>query len=303
MRVELTESMSLTREEESLLTMHSVLNVLNTAMVEIRSLEDVVGQHPALEQAQDVIIGVADDLRSAERAADHTAAADRLTGRLSALIEEAVAAAPAAGARAQVTQSRANLESIFRILQVRAQELTARLAEPQAWSEYDIDGLRHNFLEVFSAIERNSGGGYRIVFNLAAHEEGDYFVDFEITSFRGTVVRMPAVMQDIMRDLIANARKYTAPGGRIIAGLDETPQHLRFVVEDSGRGIPAREIPNVVAFGYRGTNVQDRPTRGGGFGLTKAFYTTRRFGGRMWIDSEADAGTRIEIEIPQAVDA
>ncbi|MFP4637996.1 MAG: hypothetical protein ACLFM6_06090, partial [Spirochaetaceae bacterium] len=43
-----------------------------------------------------------------------------------------------------------------------------------------------------------------------------------------------------------------------------------------------------------------RPTRGGGFGLTKAFYVTRSLGGRMAIESEPDVGTRIEIEIPTA---
>jgi signal transduction histidine kinase len=303
MRVELVEPVSLTTEEQTLLSMHSVLNVLNTVMFELRSLGDAVGPHAALEQAEDAVIGVAEDLRDAERATDHVAAADTLTDRLTALIDEAVLASPGAAELEKVRLSRANLDSIFRILEIRAGELTARQTDPDGWVEYEIARLRRNFLEVFAAIERNSHGGYRIVFNLAAHDTGDYFVDFEVTSFRGTVVRMPAALQDVMRDLMANARKYTAPGGRIIAGLDETPDHLRFVVEDSGRGIPREEIPKVIAFGYRGSNVQDRPTYGGGFGLTKAFYLARRFGGRMYIDSELGAGTRVEIEIPQPAGA
>lgn len=37
---------------------------------------------------------------------------------------------------------------------------------------------------------------------------------------------------------------------------------------------------------------------GGGFGLTKAFFVTKRFQGRMWIRSAAGAGTRITIDLP-----
>lgn len=298
MKIELTADLSFSEEEQSLLTMHSVLNVLNTVMLELRRLRDAIGDHPSLEEAEDVIIEVAQDLRSAERAADHLTAAESLATKLTSLLDDAIAARPDGAGSREVAESRENIGNIFAIMKVRAQELVARAEDPDAWIDHDIDALTRNFLEVFSAIEQNSHGGYRIVYNLASHEEGDYFVDLGISSHRGTTIRMPAVLQDVMRDLIANARKYTAPGGRIIAGLDETPERLRFVVEDSGRGIPADELPHVIGFGYRGRNVQDRRTRGGGFGLTKAFYFTRRHGGRMWIDSEERAGTRIEIEIP-----
>ncbi|MFO7780719.1 MAG: ATP-binding protein [Spirochaetia bacterium] len=299
MRLELTGGLSLNEEEQSLLTMHSVLNVMNTVMMELLNLSDIVGSHPALEQAQDVVIRVADDLRDSERAGDHLTAADTLARELTDLIGKALSSHSGAAEREDVKESLAGLDQVFGVLKVRAQELVDRAADPDMWVEYEIEALKRNFLEVFAAIEQNSHGGYRIVFNLATHEEGDYFVDLEMSSFRGNVIRIPAVLQDVMRDLIANARKYTAPGGRIMAGLDENTDRLRFVVEDSGRGIPAEELPHVIDFGYRGTNVQDRPTRGGGFGLTKAFHVTRRLGGHMWIESEPGGGTRVEIEIPQ----
>lgn len=38
---------------------------------------------------------------------------------------------------------------------------------------------------------------------------------------------MPAVFQDVVRDLIANARKYTPPGGKIIAGLYQDDEMMR----------------------------------------------------------------------------
>jgi signal transduction histidine kinase len=121
---------------------------------------------------------------------------------------------------------------------------------------------------------------------------------FDIAGRRGDRIRMPAVFQDVMRDLIANARKYTDPGGRILAGVYEDETELRFAVADTGRGIPEDEIPKLVQFGTRGSNVGDRPTRGGGFGLTKAYYITKKLGGRMWIESELHSGTEMRLAIP-----
>jgi signal transduction histidine kinase len=111
---------------------------------------------------------------------------------------------------------------------------------------------------------------------------------------------MPTIFQDVLRDLLANARKYTKPGGRITAGLRQNSDLLRFLIIDNGIGIPPAEILNVVKFGYRASNVADRVTHGGGFGLTKAFYVTRKFGGQMWVDSAGVEGksTRVEICIP-----
>jgi signal transduction histidine kinase len=166
-----------------------------------------------------------------------------------------------------------------------------------------IENLRHNFLEVFSAIAKNSKGRYRIIYNLARQEPTDYYVRLDFDSVDGKNVFMPPVFQDVMRDLIANARKYTAPGGIIAAGLFEGLRELRFVVHDTGRGIPEPELRRVVEFGYRGSNVSKVRTMGGGFGLTKAYYVTKQFGGRMWIASRVDIGTRISIVLPRPVRA
>jgi signal transduction histidine kinase len=191
------------------------------------------------------------------------------------------------------------LESVFAILDTRARELLDRVRTPEKWTNHDIKQLTANFTNVLAAIEKNSKGRYRIVTNIAEQERQDYMVTFGMESVDGTVINMPPVLQDVMRDLIANARKYTEPGGEITAGLVDNGKELRFVVEDTGRGIPSDEVQQVVEFGKRGSNVDDKATMGGGFGLTKAYLVTRQFGGRMWIDSRPGAGTRITISIPR----
>lgn len=296
--VELTKPLSLTIEEENLLDMHSVLNVCNVVLFELFVLGEAAGETPELEEAKAAVTRVASSLSNPEAAHRAVEEIDGFIETLERAVEDSVSNVPGVASRAEVVESRANLESIFDILRVRAREISARSRNPDAWVEHDVEELRNNFLHVFRAIEKNSKGGYRIVYNLAQHEEGDYYVNLQISSIQGSVIRMPAVFQDVMRDLIANARKYTDPGGRIEAALFQGEESLNFVVEDSGRGIPPEELLGLVEFGARGGNVGDRPTRGGGFGLTKAYYVARKFGGRMWIGSELGAGTRIEIRLP-----
>jgi signal transduction histidine kinase len=182
---------------------------------------------------------------------------------------------------------------------VRARELLARAGAPDRWESFSITGLRQNFQNVFSAIEKNSHGRYRIIYNAAVQAAHDYYVDFKLESSSGDRLIMPAVFQDVMRDLIANARKYTAPGGHITAALFEDAEAIRFLVQDTGRGIPEAELETVVHFGQRASNVSEVRTLGGGFGLTKAFLATKQFGGRFWLASKLGVGTRVRIHIPR----
>lgn len=297
--MEIQRELSFTVEEESLLDMHSVLNVMNVIILELLTISEHAGMPQALDGLANRTVDAADRLRDPEEAHAIVGHIEEFIADVERTIDDTVAAAGVAD-RPEIAESRENLRSIFSILRVRAREILARHRDPDGWVVHEIAQLRDNFTSVFQAIERNSHGGYRIVNNVAEHENGNYLVNFEITSASAPTIRMPAIFQDVMRDLIANARKYTAPGGRIDAGLYNSGRELRFIVQDTGVGIPEAELATVTEFGIRGTNVLNRETRGGGFGLTKAYYVTRTFGGRMWIDSstEPPTGTRIEIRLP-----
>lgn len=297
--MEILLSRSFSIKEEVLLDMHSVLNVLNVIIYELMQLAIECEPCDEVDALTDSTVDIARRLSDKDEAYRIVAEVDAYTQQVRGTLAK-VAAERGLQDAGTFKERVANLESIFAILSVRAHEITARNDNPDAWVHHPVDNLKQNFFEVFRAIERNSHGGYRIVTNVAEHEEGDYLVNFEISSVLGKVVLMPAVFQDVMRDLLANARKYTQPGGTITSGLFCSTEELRFVVSDTGRGIPSDEILQVVEFGRRGSNVQDRPSRGAGFGLTKAYYVTRKFGGRMFIDSDGmpGGGTRIEIRLP-----
>jgi len=298
--MEITRPLEIGIEEETLIDMHSVLNVMNVIVYELIGLSPRLGNPRALTDLHRTVTGIVARLKDPDEAHRQVENVEGFISSFQNTVTQAVFEA-GKGGDTGVIESLSNIHSIFDILEVRAREIVARHTDPNAWVRHDIGKLRNNFLNVFRAIEKNSKGGYRIVYNLAEHEAGDYLLHFDITSRDGRTILMPAIFQDVIRDLLANARKYTDPGGTILSGLYDSGSMLRFIVSDTGAGIPVEEIEEIVTFGKRGSNVADRPTRGGGFGLTKAYYVTKRYGGRMWIDSPVSngMGTRIEIRIPE----
>lgn len=300
MEYEITEIPPLQPGELTLVEMHSLLNVLNVLHGELCLIglhladdPDLLGESLAIcERVKASLSDLKLTLEFAAHVADDRKAVE-------AEIAAACARHPVRATDGETRESLANLRNAFGFLATRALETQTRASAPDQWVGHPLEALRAEFLEVFAAFEKNSKGRYRIIYNLARQEPTDYYVDFVIESENGQAVFMPMLFKDVMRDLIANARKYTPIGGTINVGLYEMGTELRFVVQDTGRGIPPDEIRTVVHFGQRGSNVQELRTMGGGFGLTKAFLVTKRFGGRMWIRSELGVGTRVTITIPR----
>ena len=302
--IEITELPPLKPNEQSLLEMHSLLNVFNVLRGELVLLGlQLAANDELLAGSLALCDRLLADLRKRGTSLAAAGAVDEHAATVRAEIHGAMSTRPELRAHPEVVESLANLESVFAILRVRARELLARAQHPDRWEEFSIEQLRRNFFEAFAAMERNSRGHYRILYNAALQEPHDYYFDFKLESADGDRLRMPAVFQDVLRDLVANARKYTQPGGHITAALYEDADRLRLVVEDTGRGIPVNEMATVMHFGQRASNVGDVRTMGGGFGLTKAFFVTKQFGGHFWLASQIGVGTRVRIHVPRPTPA
>lgn len=298
--IEITGLPELSAGEESLVEMHSVLNVLNVLGLELELIGlRLTGETGALQLSLARCREAAAQLGDPARALEFAAGAAFFQALVIGEIEQLRKACAVPAGDERFRELLANLTSIMQVLLVRARETRARAAAPDQWVECPIEQLRGDFHQIFAAIEQNSHGRYRIIYNVARQLPTDYFINFTIESAEGRSVAMPLLFKDVMRDLVANARKYTRPGGSINVGLYETAATLRFVVQDTGCGIPPDEIREVVHFGRRGSNVAGLRTMGGGFGLTKAGLVARRFGGRLWIRSRLGVGTRITLQLPR----
>jgi len=298
--VEITEIPDLSAGESALVDLHSIMNVLNVICGELTLLglalaDDADLLKPALNLCDRMRLNLVDpdsSLRDASRIRE-------IIQEIDASVAQEIERRPDRVFHPDVHESVSNLHSVFRVLETRAREVVVRAQSPADWIEFSVEELRRDCHSIFSAIEKNSRGRFRIVYILSQKEPTDYFLNLAIEAANHRTIAMPWSFRDVMRDLMANARKYTQPGGTINAGLVESPQALTLIVTDTGRGIPPEELRTVVAFRKRGSNVGEVRTMGGGFGLTKAFVVTKQFGGRIWIRSELGVGTRIKIEIPR----
>ena len=297
--VEITQIPPLTPAEQSIVNGHSLLNLYRVVREELAQMgRELTGDAALLAKS------IAEcERRAADLATPAIALRDAShSNELEALVHQELAPYAkqtlhlSAGASTSVT--RAQLDSLLWILSVRAREFVARTIAPVHTTQLAIADLELDLQEFFHAMEEHSRGRFRFVYNLAVQEPRDYYVDLRFTSTRSSSIAMPTLLRDLIRDLIANARKYTAPGGQLRVALHSGPEGLRCVVEDNGRGIPAAEIGEVVQFGRRGSNVTDVHSHGAGCGLTKAFLVTRQLGGRFWIASELGRGTRVRLWLP-----
>ena len=180
--VEVADLPPLPPEEASLLDMHSMLNVLNVLQGELAVIGLILAQDAELlKDGLSVCRKLTEALRDRSQALQDAAALPSTCARVMAEIERALQEHAGRRESPEIAESLANLESVFAILEVRAHEILARAQHPERWETMRIENLRHNFLEAFAAIEQNSKGRYRIIYNLARQEPTDYYVrlDFD----------------------------------------------------------------------------------------------------------------------------
>lgn len=102
----------------------------------------------------------------------------------------------------------------------------------------------------------------------------------------------------VFRNLISNAFKYTPVNGRVNVSLvEESKSSCTFLVEDSGKGIPA-ELKDTIL------NVQELKSlkgihgeEGKGIGLSLCKYFLEKGQGKIWFESEVDFGTKFYFTI------
>jgi two-component system, OmpR family, phosphate regulon sensor histidine kinase PhoR len=101
-----------------------------------------------------------------------------------------------------------------------------------------------------------------------------------------------------VRNLVDNAIGYTDRGGRVTVLLDDVEGGALLVVEDTGVGIPTRELPRIFERFYRVDASRSRNTGGTGLGLSIVRHVAQRHGGRIEAESELGSGSVFRLYVP-----
>ncbi len=104
-------------------------------------------------------------------------------------------------------------------------------------------------------------------------------------------------IEQVLRNLMDNAIKYSRPGGSITLRVSTTADHWVLIqVRDEGIGIPASELPRLGERFYRADKARSRG--GHGLGLAIAQSLIRAHGGELWLESEEGVGTTARFTVP-----
>jgi two-component system sensor histidine kinase SenX3 len=105
----------------------------------------------------------------------------------------------------------------------------------------------------------------------------------------------------LVRNLIDNAIRYTRPGGRVDVHLRSDGRDVVLTVEDTGIGIPSRDLDRIFERFYRVDRARSRDTGGTGLGLSIVKHVIENHGGTIDVRSELGRGTAFEVRLPAAV--
>jgi signal transduction histidine kinase len=111
----------------------------------------------------------------------------------------------------------------------------------------------------------------------------------------------PDRLAQILRNLLANALRYTPSGGQITLSSEVTQdgKFARVTASDSGEGIASEDLTNLFDRFYRGDKSRARASGGSGLGLSIAKTLVEAMGGRIGVESEPGKGSRFWFTVPR----
>ncbi|CQR71807.1 Signal transduction histidine-protein kinase BaeS [Sporomusa ovata DSM 2662] len=133
-------------------------------------------------------------------------------------------------------------------------------------------------------------------------DEKNMFIEQSLTP------ELPPIMADadricqIFYNLITNAIRYAATGGRVAISTEltqlEDQSWVKVSVADNGPGINAVDVPYIFDHFYRGDKSRDRRSGGTGLGLAIVKQLAEIHGGKVQVESNVGKGSTFYVLLP-----
>lgn len=109
----------------------------------------------------------------------------------------------------------------------------------------------------------------------------------------------PARLEQVIVNLVHNARKYTADGGEIVFSARNKEYFLEISLRDTGAGISRQDLPHIFDNFYRSQKFA-RDIEGSGLGLAICKYIVEEHGGKINVHSQPGRGSTFSFTIAKA---
>ena len=130
-------------------------------------------------------------------------------------------------------------------------------------------------------------------------------IEIDTSAVDGVEVMIdPTRIGHVLTNLLTNAAKFTDPGGRVTVTAEPAGEAVRFIVADTGIGIPAEFQSRVFDRFFRVPGPAGAThAAGAGLGLAIVREIVRAHGGEIELNSEVGQGSRFSFTLRRAVAA
>lgn len=106
------------------------------------------------------------------------------------------------------------------------------------------------------------------------------------------------MLRTVILNLITNAVKYTKENGTVTVSSYTSPTDIHIIVEDNGIGMNDDKLKNLFVLGKIKSERGTQNEGGTGFGLVLCKEFVEKHGGKIWVHSQINVGSKFHFNIP-----
>jgi len=105
-------------------------------------------------------------------------------------------------------------------------------------------------------------------------------------------------IKQVLINIIGNAIKFSPEGTSININVKKKNEYILFEIQDFGLGIPKKEHEKIFDMFFRSESIRNKNIKGTGLGLPLSKAIVEAHGGRIWVDSKIDKGSKFSFTLP-----
>jgi two-component system phosphate regulon sensor histidine kinase PhoR len=115
-----------------------------------------------------------------------------------------------------------------------------------------------------------------------------------------TALADPHAVEQVVRNILDNACQYTEAGGRVKLSVEAEVELACIRIEDTGIGIPERDLGRIFERFYRVDKARSRAAGGTGLGLSIVKHLVQSMNGSIDVASVLGCGSTFTLRLPRA---
>lgn len=192
-----------------------------------------------------------------------------------------------------VAASPERLDKYIRTIYNKANDMDRLIDELTFYSKIDTNKIPYSYTKI-NINDYFTDCVEEIGMDLEAQNISVSFFDY--TESPITVIADPEQLKRVINNIISNSVKYMdKKNGVINIRLKDEGDFVHIELEDNGKGIAARDLPNIFERFYRTDSSRNSSKGGSGIGLSIVRKIVEDHGGRIWATSKENIGTVMHI--------